>query len=91
MKKILVVIGADITAAGKVSQAARKGLGVKDKPQFKRKRAKGSNPLSCLKKRTHRNEKSPSEKEREADKGHARSRSRKRKRPHKSKKPLVNG
>ncbi|KAM1078481.1 hypothetical protein TB2_025171 [Malus domestica] len=30
---------------------ARKGLGVKDKVQFKRKRAKGPNPLSCKKKK----------------------------------------
>ncbi|KAM1114439.1 hypothetical protein ACFX13_047994 [Malus domestica] len=32
--------------------SARIGLGVKDKVQFKRKRAKGPNPLSCKKKKT---------------------------------------
>ncbi|BFG30878.1 hypothetical protein CerSpe_171520 [Prunus speciosa] len=34
---------------------ARKGLGVKDKVQFKRKKAKGPNPLSCKKKKTLKN------------------------------------
>ncbi|KAF3582933.1 hypothetical protein DY000_02029544 [Brassica cretica] len=31
--------------------STRNGLGVKDKPQFKRNRAKGPNPLSCMKKK----------------------------------------
>ncbi|KAM1514102.1 hypothetical protein ACFX11_025921 [Malus domestica] len=39
---------AQVVAKG---DTARKGLGVKDKVQFKRKRAKGPNPLSCKKKK----------------------------------------
>ncbi|TXG53841.1 hypothetical protein EZV62_019097 [Acer yangbiense] len=39
----------------KKSNNARKHIGVKDKPQFKRKRAKGPNPLSCKKKKSHEN------------------------------------
>ncbi|XP_031378682.1 rRNA-processing protein UTP23 homolog [Punica granatum] len=76
-------------AVAEKTQAVKKGLGVKDKPQFKRKKAKGPNPLSCLKKKTHGNEKPTSEKEKEVNEGHTRSRGRKRKRLRKSKKPLV--
>ncbi|PKI52506.1 hypothetical protein CRG98_027078 [Punica granatum] len=75
-------------AVAEKTQAVKKGLGVKDKPQFKRKKAKGPNPLSCLKKKTHGNEKPTSEKEKEVNEGHTRSRGRKRKRLRKSKKPL---
>ncbi|XP_057983507.1 uncharacterized protein LOC131168227 isoform X3 [Malania oleifera] len=35
------------------TNTTRKRMGEKDKVQFKRKRAKGPNPLSCLKKKTH--------------------------------------
>ncbi|CAN8287558.1 unnamed protein product [Cochlearia groenlandica] len=37
----------------------RNGLGVKDKTQFKRKRAKGPNPLSCKKKKKENNTEKP--------------------------------
>ncbi|KAH9791579.1 PIN domain-like family protein [Citrus sinensis] len=41
--------------ADKKTHYARKGMGVKDRPQFKRKRAKAPNPLSCKKKKNHEN------------------------------------
>ncbi|XP_030450080.2 uncharacterized protein LOC115672416 [Syzygium oleosum] len=66
-------------------QAVKKEIGVKDKVQFKRKKAKGPNPLSCLKKKTHENSKPSSEKERKDGDGTIRSRGRKRKRSRKGK------
>lgn len=41
---------------------SRNGLGVKDKPQFKRNRAKGPNPLSCMKKKKVNDAKKPQSK-----------------------------
>ncbi|XP_030512202.1 rRNA-processing protein UTP23 homolog [Rhodamnia argentea] len=66
-------------------QAVKKEIGVKDKVQFKRKKAKGPNPLSCLKKKTYENAKPSSEKERKDGDGTVRSRSRKRRRSRKGK------
>ncbi|KAL0666854.1 hypothetical protein Bca4012_029558 [Brassica carinata] len=42
--------------------STRNGLGVKDKPQFKRNRAKGPNPLSCMKKKKVNDTKRPQSK-----------------------------
>ncbi|CAA7014265.1 unnamed protein product [Microthlaspi erraticum] len=39
--------------------STRNGLGVKDRPQFKRNRAKGPNPLSCKKKKKENNTEKP--------------------------------
>ncbi|KAH0925411.1 hypothetical protein HID58_017667 [Brassica napus] len=39
--------------------STRNGLGVKDKPQFKRNRANGPNPLSCMKKKKANDTKRP--------------------------------
>lgn len=66
-------------------EAVNKILGVKDKVQFKRKKAKGPNPLSCLKKKAHENSKPSSEKEKKDGDGTVRSRGRKRKRSRKGK------
>ncbi|CAN6814002.1 unnamed protein product [Brassica oleracea var. botrytis] len=44
--------------------SSRNGLGVKDKPQFKRNRAKGPNPLSCMKKKKVNDAKKPQSKPR---------------------------
>ncbi|KAK4759864.1 hypothetical protein SAY87_022995 [Trapa incisa] len=48
-------------AVNKKSESTRKRLTVKDRPRFKRKKAKGPNPLSCLKKKTSENKKPASE------------------------------
>ncbi|KAL3532816.1 hypothetical protein ACH5RR_006337 [Cinchona calisaya] len=64
----------------------KNGGDLNDKVQFKRKRAKGPNPLSCLKKKQHGStNKVASEKETGNGEATVRSRSRKRKRSHKSK------
>lgn len=64
----------------------RKRMAVNDKAQFKRKKAKGPNPLSCMKKKNHHNENLQTYKEGEAADTSGRSRSRKRKRSRKDKK-----
>ncbi|XP_041006966.1 rRNA-processing protein UTP23 homolog isoform X1 [Juglans microcarpa x Juglans regia] len=58
---------------------ALKAMSVKDRVQFKRKKAKGPNPLSCRKK-SHEKPKLVLEKEKKDSENSARSRSRKRKR-----------
>ncbi|XP_022864251.1 rRNA-processing protein UTP23 homolog [Olea europaea var. sylvestris] len=63
----------------------RDGTNVKDQVQFKRKKAKGPNPLSCKKKKTDGNKNASSEKESKIVDNTMRSRSRKRKRSRKSK------
>uniref|UniRef100_M1TD96 Maternal effect embryo arrest 21 n=1 Tax=Dimocarpus longan TaxID=128017 RepID=M1TD96_9ROSI len=63
----------------------RKQLGVKDGPQFKRKKAKGPNPLSCKKKTSRENPNMVSGKESKDGDNTMRSRSKKRKRSHKGK------
>ncbi|MED6109966.1 hypothetical protein PIB30_038582 [Stylosanthes scabra] len=69
----------------KRSSTARKLIEIKDKPQFKRKRAKGPNPLSCKKKKSHEKQKVGTSKEmKQGDRSeNAVKRSRKRKRSHK--------
>ncbi|KAK6159452.1 hypothetical protein DH2020_006766 [Rehmannia glutinosa] len=62
----------------------RNRMDTKDKAQFKRKKAKGPNPLSCKKKKAQGNTDAASAKERSVDDS-ARNRSRKRKRSRKSK------
>ncbi|KAK9146270.1 hypothetical protein Sjap_006173 [Stephania japonica] len=42
-----------------MSNARQNGLSVKDRPQFKRKKAKGPNPLSCKKRNNHANQAHP--------------------------------
>ncbi|KAK2645140.1 hypothetical protein Ddye_020335 [Dipteronia dyeriana] len=69
----------------KKSDNARKQMGVKDKPQFKRKRAKGPNPLSCKKKKSHENPSMVSGKESKDGDNSVRSRNRTRKRSRKGK------
>ncbi|CAL1404603.1 unnamed protein product [Linum trigynum] len=59
-----------------------KGLNVKDRPQFKRKRAKGPNPLSCLKKKNINQAASVSKGSNASDSSEV-NRSRSRKRPEK--------
>lgn len=66
--------------ADKETHYARKGMGVKDRPQFKRKRAKAPNPLSCKKKKNHENPSTSSGKEGKDGNTTLRSRNRKRKR-----------
>lgn len=66
--------------ADKKTHYARKGMGVKDRPQFKRKRAKAPNPLSCKKKKSHENLSTSSGKEGKDGNTTLRSRNRKRKR-----------
>ncbi|XP_059649245.1 uncharacterized protein LOC132295140 [Cornus florida] len=68
------------------ANTARKTIAVKDKVQFKRKKAKGPNPLSCKKKKSHGNPNPFPGKESGDSDGTVRSRSRKRKRPRKGKK-----
>ncbi|KAH7577114.1 hypothetical protein ACOSP7_002111 [Xanthoceras sorbifolium] len=58
----------------------RKQMGVKDRPQFKRKKAKGPNPLSCKRKKSHENSNMGSGKESKDGDNTMRSRNRKRKR-----------
>ncbi|KAK4285053.1 hypothetical protein QN277_001799 [Acacia crassicarpa] len=41
----------DVKAVKKNRSSARNQMGIKDRPQFKRKKAKGPNPLSCKKKK----------------------------------------
>ncbi|PON36592.1 rRNA-processing protein Fcf1/Utp [Trema orientale] len=62
----------------------RKGLEVKDKVQFKRKRAKGPNPLSCLKKKKRENTSTPP-KDGNGNSGKKRNRKRTRSKSNKSK------
>ncbi|KAL1811900.1 hypothetical protein DCAR_0624049 [Daucus carota subsp. sativus] len=62
-----------------------KKIDPKDKVQFKRKKAKGPNPLSCKKKKTQGTQNNAPKKETKDAEQTVRSRSRKRKRPHKSK------
>ncbi|GAV91261.1 Fcf1 domain-containing protein [Cephalotus follicularis] len=62
------------------THTVHKRLGVKDGPQFKRKKAKGPNPLSCKKKKNPVNPNPVLGKERNDKDGAVRSRSRKRKR-----------
>lgn len=64
----------------KKTHYARKGMGIKDRPQFKRKRAKAPNPLSCKKKKSHENSNMSSGKEGKDGNTSVRSRNRKRKR-----------
>ncbi|KAL5576551.1 hypothetical protein UlMin_018250 [Ulmus minor] len=67
----------------------KKGLGVKDKAQFKRKRAKGPNPLSCKKKKNPENTNPAPMKPRENGTDDTlRSKTRKRKRSRGSKKAV---
>ncbi|GAY65066.1 hypothetical protein CUMW_238350 [Citrus unshiu] len=66
--------------ADKKTHYARKGMGVKDRPQFKRKRAKAPNPLSCKKKKNHENPSTSSGKEGKDGNATLRSGNRKRKR-----------
>ncbi|KAF5725595.1 hypothetical protein HS088_TW23G00319 [Tripterygium wilfordii] len=66
-------------------QAERKGMNVKEKVQFKRKKAKGPNPLSCKKKKSHGTPNPVSEKKSKVGENTA-SRSRKRKRSSKGNK-----
>ncbi|KAL6279434.1 hypothetical protein ACE6H2_016315 [Prunus campanulata] len=66
---------------------ARKGLGVKDKVQFKRRKAKGPNPLSCKKKKTLKNPDLHSVQERKDGDATLRSR-KKRNRSRKGKRPV---
>ncbi|KDP42893.1 hypothetical protein JCGZ_23835 [Jatropha curcas] len=66
-------------------QGTGKRMDVKDRAQFKRKKVKGPNPLSCKKKKKDVNLKPSSEKESKAVDGFVRSRSRKRKRSRKGK------
>ncbi|XP_050204598.1 uncharacterized protein LOC126654693 isoform X1 [Mercurialis annua] len=61
-------------------------MNVKDRPQFKRKRAKGPNPLSCKKRKEDRNSKPSSEKESNGDDNSLRSRAKQRKRTRKTQK-----
>ncbi|PIN06747.1 putative proteins of PilT N-term/Vapc superfamily [Handroanthus impetiginosus] len=63
----------------------RNRIDTKDKVQFKRKKAKGPNPLSCKKKKMQGNKDGASLEERSVDNS-TRNRSRKRKRPRKNKK-----
>ncbi|KAK9087709.1 hypothetical protein Syun_030103 [Stephania yunnanensis] len=42
-----------------LSNTRQNGLGVKDRPQFKRKKAKGPNPLSCKKRKNHASQAHP--------------------------------
>lgn len=65
---------------------AKKKMDVKDKAQFKRKRAKGPNPLSCKKKKKE-NQKPVATKEGDESGETIRSRSKKRKRSRKQKNP----
>ncbi|TKY57045.1 rRNA-processing protein UTP23-like [Spatholobus suberectus] len=74
--------------AVKKSITARNLMEIKDKPQFKRKRAKGPNPLSCKKKKSE-NQKIGPLKEMKGD--DTVKRSRKRKRSHKRKMPTETG
>ncbi|KAJ4842478.1 hypothetical protein Tsubulata_001835 [Turnera subulata] len=64
----------------------RKSLGVKDRPQFKRKKAKNPNPLSIKKKKNRQTSQTASKEDKGAGDDTARSRTRKRKRSRKSKK-----
>lgn len=68
------------TQTDKETHYARKGMGVKDRPQFKRKRAKAPNSLSCKKKKSHENLNTASGKEGKDGNTTVRSRNRKRKR-----------
>lgn len=68
------------TQTDKETHYARKGMGVKDRPQFKRKRAKAPNPLSCKKKKSHENLNTASGKDGKDGNTTVRSRNRKRKR-----------
>ncbi|GAB4847376.1 hypothetical protein Ancab_026434 [Ancistrocladus abbreviatus] len=70
-------------------EAARKRIDVVDKVQFKRKKAKGPNPLSCKKKKNPKVPDPNVQKVNADDIETARSRGRKRKRSRKSKKLLV--
>ncbi|KAK1358704.1 rRNA-processing protein UTP23-like [Heracleum sosnowskyi] len=63
----------------------KKKTDLKDKVQFKRKKAKGPNPLSCKKKKTQGNQNNTPKKEIKDAEQTVRSRSRKRKRSRKSK------
>ncbi|KAG7573607.1 PIN-like domain superfamily [Arabidopsis suecica] len=49
--------------------STRNGLGVKDRPQFKRNRAKGPNPLSCMKKKENKTEKPQSKSKADSNSG----------------------
>lgn len=71
-------------------QTAKKGMSVKDKVQFKRKKAKGPNPLSCKKKKDRGKPNVVSEKEKKHGENSIKSRSRKRKRTHGGKKLAEN-
>ncbi|RDX67915.1 rRNA-processing protein UTP23-like protein, partial [Mucuna pruriens] len=64
-------------------------MDIKDKPQFKRKRAKGPNPLSCKRKKSCQNQNIGPLKETKGD--DTVKRSRKRKRSHKRKMPTETG
>ncbi|KAM7470749.1 hypothetical protein LguiA_008932 [Lonicera macranthoides] len=70
---------------GLKTNEARRGTVLKDKVQFKKKRAKGPNPLSCKKKKSHGNLNHAPKKESEDAEGAMRSRGKKRKRSRKSK------
>ncbi|XP_030953423.1 rRNA-processing protein UTP23 homolog isoform X1 [Quercus lobata] len=67
-------------------KTARKGIDVKDKVQFKRKRAKGPNPLSCKKKKSQDKPNLVPEREKTDGENSMRSRGRQRKRTRKGKK-----
>ncbi|KAK2665994.1 hypothetical protein Ddye_004568 [Dipteronia dyeriana] len=75
----------------KKSDNTRKQMGVSDKPQFKRKRAKGPNPLSCKKKKSYGNPSMVSGKESKDSDNSVRSRNRTRKRSRKGKNVVETG
>ncbi|XP_047332755.1 rRNA-processing protein UTP23 homolog [Impatiens glandulifera] len=64
-----------------------KGIEAKDKAQFKRKKPKGPNPLSCKKRKINEAPQSGPPRVNDDNKNMARSRSNKRKRSHKNKEP----
>lgn len=74
-------LGDSIASAQAIKRSiiSRNHNGVKDKPQFKRRKAKGPNPLSCKKKKSRENQNNPT-KETKGDNTVKRSRKRKRSR-----------
>ncbi|XP_024639190.1 rRNA-processing protein UTP23 homolog [Medicago truncatula] len=74
-------LGDSIASAQAIKRSiiSRNQNGVRDKPQFKRRKAKGPNPLSCKKKKSRENQNNPT-KETKGDNTVKRSRKRKRSR-----------
>ncbi|CAL0318431.1 unnamed protein product [Lupinus luteus] len=73
------------------SITGRNQMGIKDKPQFKRKRAKGPNPLSCKKKKSGENKNNGHLKQEVKEGDGTVKRSRKRKRTHKQQTQVETG